>query len=323
MGTTLSPIFQTWLTANRDYLNMQYEMLKNQYPALEQKVVFSYIQQNLNVVATALLEENNAPESHQSIKTLYTTGLNLMGRGLWSKFPVLIHIWQEVFPKLPLLRTHLHRTLQIVVNTAYNVSQSNRSTGLFLIGLRRTAPQLDQPHKLEAAALILAWRSGLVLYRTTAIKAAEQLPESLARILLEVPEAHTLSFILENLQKSLWFRSETGQHDENTQIGGFQGFGGAFLNPPEIALLNQQTLLAKDTTGTWEIHADCYGHALVRHEGVWPGTNKLVEPGILMVGNKRLRIRSFPQAEAAALTPTIWAITVPNSHYIHLMRPPF
>ncbi|HRK75508.1 MAG TPA: hypothetical protein PLL64_14585, partial [Rhodothermales bacterium] len=247
MGTTLSPVFQAWLTTNRDYLNMQFEMLKNQYPALEQKAVFSYIQQSLQTVATALLEENDETESHQSIKTLYITGLNLMGRGLWAKFPILLHIWQEVFPKLPLLRTNLHRTLQIVVNTAYNVSQSNGSTRLLLAGLRKTAPHIDQPHKLEAAALILAWRSGLIFYRTSAIKAAEQLPESLARILLEVPEAHTLSFILENLQESVWFRSETGQHDEHSQIGGFQGFGGSFLNPPEIALLDQQTLLAKDT----------------------------------------------------------------------------
>lgn len=302
-------------------------MQKVHFSSLDQEKVLDFIQNQLQPYAIEKREITT--EQHTNcLFVLYQTGLNLMGRGLWDKHPIFAKIWNFVLPNLPLFEHSPHEALQKLVNAAYNLSIKNLNTSRWLIGIQSIVHEIHDLKTLETALVVLAWRVGNVRYRKTALEAVSELPESIARALLEVPESQTLSFILDNLKRSVWFRSETGQYDEHWAIGGFLGFDGQFLNPPEISTTpeistKQNVLLAKDTENIWEVYADCYGQQFVKFEGAWPGSKKLADPGILEIGSKRLRIRSFPNAHAAALTEHFWAITLPNSHYIFLLRPPF
>lgn len=321
MRAPLTPTFKSWLETHRSTLNKLFEVQKALFPSLDQEKVLDLIQNQLQSYALKKTEINT--EQHTNgLYVLYQTGLSLMGRGLWDKYPIFAKIWNFVLPNLSLFDQYPHEALQKLVNAAYNLSFEKLNTSLWLLGIQRTAHEVHDLKTLETAIVVMAWRSGIVWYRETALAAVAELPESVARALLEVPEAHSLAFILENLKRSVWFRSETGQYDEHWDLGGFSGFDGQFLNPPEITTL-QNVLLAKDSENIWEVYADCYGQQFVKFEGAWPGSKTLADPGILEIGNKRLRIRSFPNASTAALTKHFWAITLPNSHHIFLLRPPF
>jgi hypothetical protein len=108
------------------------------------------------------------------------------------------------------------------------------------------------------------------------------------------------------------------------RIGGFRGFGGQFVSPPELGASGGQ-LYAFDRDCCWSIHADCFGATLRRFGPNPPADIRQPEPAILSrQGDVCLNgcRGNFPVLREwtsfAAAGPTL-AVGVERSHRIYLV----
>lgn len=123
---------------------------------------------------------------------------------------------------------------------------------------------------LLAATQLLAWRCGMARFRQGALAQAEQLPANWLALALGLPgrpSAAAVRAVLARLQADPWAEASL---DEPAQlrlaevgsIGGFRGLGGAFVEIPEVVLLDGRLLLQDRSGPLQALYADRYGAQL-------------------------------------------------------------
>ncbi|MEM0961728.1 MAG: hypothetical protein AAGK21_04190 [Bacteroidota bacterium] len=185
---------------------------------------------------------------------------------------------------------------------------------------------------LDAGA-VLAWREGMARLRTGALRVAASLPPPLALAALGVPDAPTdaLPRVLDSLYADPWLapvealrqRSEATGLQIRAVCGGFAGFGGPFVRPPELAT-DARGVVATDGDRWWRLHADVFGAAFQRIDAPGPATPSPVP----MLTNGRVSWRGhtadFPQLAGrpgAVATDEMLAVVIPQSHRVAVIAP--
>jgi hypothetical protein len=109
------------------------------------------------------------------------------------------------------------------------------------------------------------------------------------------------------------------------RVGGFRGFGGPFLAPPEVFALDGQ-LYAFDQAACWSLHADCFGATFQRYGPDFPKGN-IEQDGEFSLAKDGSAWRaglsaSFPvlaNAKSFASDGTTLAVSLQRSHRIYLV----
>jgi hypothetical protein len=115
---------------------------------------------------------------------------------------------------------------------------------------------------------VAAWRSGLAHFRNGAIAAADTLPEALALAAVGAPAKTGWLVERENLRRNPWRdpakkAQSSGALGIVAEAGAFRGFGGLFVEPPEVASCDDG-FLARSGSDYWLLTADLFGSTFHR-----------------------------------------------------------
>jgi hypothetical protein len=170
-------------------------------------------------------------------------------------------------------------------------------------------------------------------FRESALSLCHDLPTAVVAAILDLPEGSDAAYVntvLSNLSADPWYDPAIlpdRQYKTLARVGGvggFRGFGGVFLNPPQAATGADGRIYLSDSRDVFVLHADRFGATL--HRAGPPEAGKRADGPFAIDPNGKVRrngaSRTFPQlagaASHAAVDHTL-AVCLPFSHHVHLV----
>ncbi|MEW6266027.1 MAG: hypothetical protein AB1641_23385 [Thermodesulfobacteriota bacterium] len=265
---------------------------------------------------------------------LFDLALELLGRdclGPSTTRPVINEAWRDLLPQLARLLGQDPTLAAAVSNAVYNLArQSDSAARKWMAIMGRLAPKCQDGRVFLQAGQAAAWRCGLAHLRAGALETARALPEAILKEIFDSPPAGREEILqtladpwarLENIG-----RSQSGRFlRQVARLGGFRGFGGVFLNPPEVATADG-FLCAFDQESCFTLHADCYGATVLRFGTDLPPGVHSGPPDFKVEANGRVSKDGvsfvFPHlknSSSRAADQNTLAVTLPRSHYVYLV----
>ncbi len=273
-------------------------------------------------------------------EALFELSLELVAKdvvGPAGRYPEGNEAWRSLLPRLaPALARDPHRLVGVLTNAVYNLSRE-RSVRVadWMTHLAELAPLCPSIEVLLDVGKVLAWQAGMAHWREPALATWETLPDGLAcAIFGSNADPAASPRVLEELRGSLracladpWARPERRPETPTLRVvasvGGFRGFGGAFVSPPFV-YASGAVLWARDAEGVYSLHADCYGETLRRSPLEPPEERtrdlcRLEANGQVSFCGLRARLPELVGASGFAAIPTLLAVTLTRSHRILLV----
>ena len=272
-----------------------------------------------------------------SAEALYDLSLELIGAdclGAGSHYGVMDLVWSALFPKIPaLLSEDPLRVAAAVSNAVYNLEQeSSVDTSKWAEQVEKITGLCSDAGQFLDAGKVLAWRCGMAHYRNSAIKLLDNLPE---KLILEIiglsrdSSGVTKADVIQSLEDPWITPKKIGSgHKKSLKIvakaGGFRGFGGPFVTPPQVASTPER-LYAFDNECCYSIFADSFGVTMQRYGPDIPndvnGSNhfKLDKSGKASKGNYSAESKVFKGYSSYASTEDTMAVTLPRSHQVFIV----
>jgi hypothetical protein len=324
------------LEAGRERFNALFLQARRAAPNLEPAAFSEFLREAVApVVERVAAAEPGAVRD--VVDELYDLSLEIVGRDLPARCPVLVQSWTELLGALP---AHLARRPRLfagsVTNALYNLETTPgaRPREWAESMARLGAIEPDVPALLEAGK-VAAWRAGMAHYRHGALAACDGLSGPLAPAALGLSGGESspdLDSVLRRLSADPWLHpaeAARGIAERRlrlvARVGAFRGFGGSFLRPPRLTLADGH-LFAYDGEACWVVHADLFGATLHRVGAEPPrgdsrprGPFQLDRNGIVRCGG---RAQSFPElreAASAVSDDTMLAASVPFSHAVYVV----
>lgn len=308
--------FELILRKNRTALNQAFEWAKMRHPALSPEDGHTVV---LDFVLPVF---EKMPMQEAGLVDLFQAALNLWNRGILKKYAVIGGAWQTLLPKLQTaFAASPKEVIAHIANAVYNLEYQRAGQGQAWVA-RLSHSRLETLSFVDFRRLgvVAAWRLGGIAYREVALAQLTELP---VEALNEVMGFEVVPAVLVQYAETPWFNPDQSAPTDLKAVGGFKGFGGVFTSLPQVVTFEDR-LLAKDEQGVWEVQADAFGTQITRTSLPFPsGQSALLSGGIIIVGDRKLRMKQFPQATSFAATSKTWAVTLPDSYHIFLMRPPF
>ena len=284
--------------------------------------------------AVAVVQPDRAGATAEA---LFDLSLELFAKdclGPLARKPAAGQAWRSVLPAAAsLLAQEPRRVAAAVTNGALNLAaQPGARGGEWLQDMQRLAPLCPSVELYLKAGQVAAWRCGIAHFRTGALALLSDLPDEvlfLALALSGIPRPERAA-LLKSLQDPWADPKRSGLEGRPglaivARVGGFRGFGGPFLAPPEVFALDGQ-LYAFDPGACWSLHAGCFGATFQRYGPDLP-KGDLQQGGAFTVAQsgevRRAGLAcSFPVlsgAKSFASNGTTLAVTLHRSHRIYLV----
>lgn len=337
----MSASFKEALLAQRERVNAVFAQARHFRPDLDGNAFGRVL---LDLVAPAADAAIDAGGDADAVTgALVALSLDLLGHGVLG--PERNNRWVSAgWRALPAMAPALARAPQRLAaamsNALINLAQtSGARPEQWLAGFVELARQTQDTDLLLRAGQALAWRAGMAHFRTEALSLLEGLPAPLAAVALGLPPATapaTLRTTLEQLKFNRWF--VPGQNGGArrlrvvARIGGFRGFGGVFLTPPTVDVVDGalRARIGGRDGEAWTVFADAFGATFHRQPSGGPPTAASA-PAPFSLNKGRIAVPGLPDAtfpallittSAAAFEGTL-AVTTPLSHAIWLIAPAF
>ena len=200
-----------------------------------------------------------------------------------------------------------------------------------------TAPQCATPAEWIACGGVAAWTSGVAHARPTAFALAKTLPPATARTALGLaggPEGPPVEPLLAALEADPWLqpsRAAVPLQRRTLQlvrvVGGFRGFGGPFISPPDVWRVDDRFFLL-DAEAAWVLHADARGATFVRagRDRVDPSKAEtditpfaIGEGGRVTYGRQSRLFAECRDVWSSAADSTTLVVTAPRSHDVFVI----
>ena len=320
------------LEARRSDFNARFRLAVQRYPQLEGAEALRFVGECFDPLICAVAQR--APTAVDAVlSAAYDCALQLAGQRLASKteqFGTIASVWREL---LPAAAAHVIErpgpVIAALSNAAHQLAGYPDAAGeLWLLRMVVTAPLCASSQECLLVGQANAWFCGMAHYREGALATLRALPPSLAAVVIGIDERR-LAATLQAMQADPWFDGEVPWRADKRRtqcVGGFRGFGGAFLQPPVVKSAPGGWLV-QSAGEHWLLIADVFGatlHRIAANE--WKATKHLtVEESH---AQRRLEQRA-QQMAAGAITssalslgpgakPVAVACTFAHSHQIAL-----
>ncbi len=277
---------------------------------------------------------------------LYDLSLELFGQGCFGekrRYPVVALAWEKLLPTIAhLVAQSPRRLVASVSNAICNISTekgAQEEEWLKIIGA--LAGHCQDVESFLRTGEIVAWRCGMAHYRERALQDCEGLmPGVFAGIFGLDPklDEQGKERILKRLRSDHWYAplykpppAPGGKKTGLTIVaipGGFRGFGGPFVSPPRVKIVDEQIFLC-DAEHHHKLHADIFGSTLHRAgSGLPPGssvTNQFFyidTTGVVKKGDFVNYFQELAQPSSTASTRDTLVVCMANSHYVYLVARP-
>ncbi len=269
-----NPILIELLKENREKLNSLFNFYKFTYPQVEKEVVFFY----LSFIIEPAFNKNSKrgkEELSAFLLALYEKLLELIGKnylGNSGRYPFFENKFIECIDQ---------GNDRIFENSEFYISAI--ANAIFNIGnfdLPKLEPWLIKFHKLNQkakdnkelfqAGKVAAWVSGMAQYRQIGLEIIRTLDVELLQIILDnsnIKNINRENFIA-RMEADPWLSPENAIKENSSpkkilirRASGFVGFGGHFIIPPKVELLDE-TFIVSDNKNYFVLYADVFGSYL-------------------------------------------------------------
>jgi hypothetical protein len=270
-----------------------------------------------------------------AMEALFDLSLELLGGevlGPTARRPAPGQVWTEVLPAMaPLLAREPRRVAAALTNAAVHVAaEPGARPGQWLECVRRAGEVCRTVDELLAAGQAAAWRAGLAHFREGALAALRSLELAPALRALGLRDGDYGSReLLDVALRERW--RDPGAPASGVpalacvaRVGGFRGFGGPFVTPPQ-AFVAEGALCVADEEGCWSLFADAFGCTFRRRSRPAPdpaeGTAapRLEADGRLQWLGLTASFPFLAGAQGIAADGTTLAVTLPRSHFLFLV----
>ncbi len=335
----MNEVFVHALKENRDKLNTKFAYARHTYPKLDGDLALEHLRQMVAPVIDAV-SRISISRAETVLVTLYELSLELLGKGMIgekTRYPAMVKGWNQIFTQAAkLLAQEPLLFAGSVLNALYNLSISQGTRPNYWIDeMLRIGAECDTVQTYLEVGKIVAWRSGMAHYRDGALDACLNLEPKLARLSLAIKEdvKTPIDVIVERLHHDPWlspWSANLGVKNEKrlkvaSVVGGFRGFGGVFISPPEVVLSNDDFYIF-DNESCWMMTADLFGATLHKVGANLPSLETTANNDFTI--DKKGRVSKatyqavFPELEAPssfAANETTLAITLPVSFGVYLI----
>lgn len=327
--------FARELEAHRARFNTKFAEARRQHPKLDPahfaEVLRAHVAPVVDAVAHVVPER-----SAEAADALYDLALDLLGQELLgprSRYPFIGDGWAVLFPLLGQFFAESPRALAAALTNAhYNLATTPGARPSEWASLMLTlAEHCPDSATLLRAGQVAAWRTGLAHYRAGALDLCRALPSAITRAALGLPpKDEPTAALLDSLAVDPWFSPSSNPQSKIrnlklvARVGAFRGFGGLFLAPPTVCVLNGQ-LHVRDGDETWLLCADAFGATFHRAENapmptaVSPAPFKLERSGKISLNGQTLALPELATYTSAASDGRTLAVTTALSHSVYLI----
>lgn len=326
------------LKDGRKRFNARYAYHRALNRRLDPDVFADHLERVVNPIVDAVYNID-AGAVHPVTEALYDLSLELISRdclGKNSRYPAVNTLWETFLPGWAVfLIDDPTKFAAAASNAVYNLTLQNGVDELeWMRRMDDVAAECSSLDMFLDAGKIAAWRCGMAHYRESALNVCGNTPDNLVRKLLGLNEENgaTASEIAAALRDPWLDPVNMGKtHQRKLKItaiiGGFRGFDGPFIRPPEVFVSNQ-VLFAHDNEFCWSIHADVFGAILQRFGADLPddlstnsGPFKLNKNGEVTFGGLTKEFAPFKYAASYVSNNDTMALTMPRTHKIILIAP--
>jgi hypothetical protein len=336
---SLSEPFAAALKARRESLNARFAERRKAGGPIDAPAFLEHLAAVVDPIVQAV--DREFPErTRAAVEQLYDLSLELFTLSLLgprARLPQVDAVWRRLLPSFGrFLARDPARVAGCLSNAAWNLVQQAGTRPDWWIGaMGDLAADCKGIDDVLGCGIVLAWQAGMAQYRTGALEQARKLPPTLAARALHLPGDASLARVasaLDRLSHDPWLT--TGSAAENDgdvkstvcvrTLGGFRGFGGAFLRPPKVSG-SDGCLWVGDGEFFWELRADVYGWHLHR-TGAGSVPANQARDGIAIDRKGTVSWQgacaAFPDlagASSIGCDGTTVAVTVPTSHHVFLL----
>lgn len=331
--------FARALEAGRSRYNALFALARMGQPRLHPEAFLEHLRTTVRLIVKAV-HRHDPERVGPVLDVLYEQSLDLVGRG-WmgpqARYPMLGLGWQTLFvAQAGLLAQDPQRVVVALTNALYNLSMvPSARPKTWIAGMGKAGKHVTGLEEWLEAGKVLAWRCGLVQYRSGVLETCTRLSPAVAAVTLGLDEidAASLPSLLDALKENPWLRPEDfrAAPSEKKRLrlvkvcGGFRGTGGPFLTPPRVTL-REGALVVWDRAFLWELHADAFG-AVFQRLGKAPKHLKAAttdaftmdETGAVRTAEQGDLFPGLAHWASAAATHTTLAVTLPDAHFVYLI----
>jgi hypothetical protein len=321
------------LEAGRDRFNALFAQARHTLRGLDARAFGEFLRDVVGPAVEALARV--APERVQAtVEVLYEFALELVGRELPGRFPVLAEGWRAL---LGGLTRHLaqapRRFAGSVTNALHNLALvPGTRPAEWIETVRRVGEVCPDTAALLEAGQVAAWRAGLAHYREGALEVGARLDPVVACAALGLPDGAPVAQVLQRLRADPWLSPEAAMSATRARalgvvarVGDFRGFGGPFLRPPRVACVEGRFLVG-DGEGCWILTADRFGATFHRTAEELPATGgkprdnfRIDGRGRVMYGKQSVTLDELQECASQATDGATLAVTLPLSHRVYLI----
>jgi hypothetical protein len=330
------------LDRNRAHYNALFAEARQRNAGLEGKDVLEHLTQRIAPIFRALPPALSEEAQDRVLEALYRASLELIILGLLGNHSKgsINAVWESLLPSAAhLIALAPRRVVAALSNAAFNLDQAPSARAAeWLERMLAVIVHCFDIETLIATGQVAAWRAGMPQFRSGALALCPTLPPSVLRTVLDAPGTQISPFAegtvpaadasVERLMRKrfAYSNADTRSLISVARLGGFTGFGGQFITPPQLTVI-EGSLIAHDHESAWEIHADVFGALLLRRQSL-PHEWKTIrnEQPVTIDPDGRVHWGDlsslFPELAGAvhfAWDAELLAIVPPRSHYIHLI----
>jgi hypothetical protein len=329
------------LEGRRARFNALFARTKKAVPQLDANLFADLLREQvvpvMEAVAGGFTTETSGKEAPDKTievgEVLFEVALELVGKDLVSKYPVLKENWRTLLAGAAKQLIQEPRGVAVsLTNALCCLSQTlSARPEEWIAAMVDIARQGVAARVLLEAGKAAAWRAGLAHFRQGALAVCRQLDVPVASRALGLasePDGTAWKAILDRLETDPWFDPAIPSKKRALQLvkhaGGFQGFGGPFTTPPRVWAADAQ-LLAEDADGRWLITADRFGATFHRTtvagaKSTAPaGLFQIAKSGLVSFGKESRRFEQLANSQSTAADATTLAVTLPHSHFVYLV----
>jgi hypothetical protein len=305
---SLHEAFVTVLAARRAEYNAQFLAARRAAPELTEDAFKDFLRLSVDPLVCAVAAHDRSALA-EVVDAAYGAGLELLSQrlaGPRAHHSVIDAAFRDLFPSLS---RFVAQAPGLVLPRLCNALQQLAVTpgarpDAWCAALRGLAPLIDGVDSLLGVGQVCAWLCGLSQYRRGALEVCRRLPAPLALAALGARADARLDDVVARLERDPWFVPSSPELGFRAigRIGGFRGFGGAFLVPPRLLRVGQE-LFVWSGDDQWLLVLDAFGCTLhrARAEELAGATFDVETPGVLVEPSRAsFRDKSVPLLDTGA-----------------------
>lgn len=266
---TICAAFASALSARRSDYNAQFLAARRAAPELTEEAFFAFLQGSVDPLVAAVAAHDHTAVA-EVVDEAYALGLSLLAQrlaGPRAYYAAIDAAFRGLFPQLVrFVAAAPGLVLPRLCNALHQLATTpGARPDAWCSNVARLAPQVKDVTELLTVGQVCAWQCGLSHYRVGALGVCRALPEPLALAALGAAPGSELARVLARLERDPWFLPSAPALGFRVvgRIGGFRGFGGAFLAPPRVLRVGEQ-LLVCCADEAWLLTLDAFGCTLHR-----------------------------------------------------------